>query len=91
MTMQIRMDHQVMRRSRRHLVLDAKGNLEYAANTFAEAIDYLESIDQRQVELLAGDRRLLIDIRGAFAPVDDPRQLKIQGVLPEKNAKLPSA
>jgi len=90
MTLTMEMDVQIMRRSKRHIIRSATGAIEYAANSFAEAIDYLEAIDQREVLLLAGKRRLLIQISPAFAPIEDPRQLKILGVLPEKNGELPS-
>jgi len=86
----IHMDVQIMRRSKAHIVKSATGATEYAANTLAQAIEYLESIDQREVILQAGEKRLLLKIEPANVPADDPRQLKILGVFHEKSPELPS-
>jgi len=82
MTLTMQMDVQIMRRSKRHIIRSASGAVEYVANTFEQAIQYLEAIEQHEVLLIAGEKRLLIQVSPAFGPIDDPRQLKILGVLP---------
>jgi len=80
----IYMDIQIMRRSKRHIIKSESGATEYVANTFEQALEYLEAIDQRQVQLAAGERRLIIELTGGAGRVDDPRQLKILGVLTQQ-------
>jgi len=74
MTITIRTDHRIMRRSTRHLILANGDQLLYAATTFAEAIDYLRAKEIQTVVLCAGDHRLLIDVSPSNVMVRDPRQ-----------------
>jgi len=77
MTLRIIMDVPIMRRSKRHVIKDERGAVEYVASTFGQAIDYLRAIDQTHVLLLADAHALLIEIGPRASPQPDPRQVEL--------------
>jgi len=77
MRIEIAMDYQIMRRSRRHLIMTPQGEVLYAANGFADAIQWLKAHEISSVDLCAGEHRLTLEIGGGLLVVHDPRQVEL--------------
>jgi len=96
MTITVRTDHRIMKRSTRHLIMANGDNLLYAAITFAEVIDYCRAHDIERIIIEAGSHRVALAIGQDAIAVQDPRQATLpwqepaQGVAAHNAQNQPS-
>ena len=91
MQLYMQVDVPIMRRSKRHVIRDHRGSVEYVATDFSQAIDYLRSIECASILLIAGDKQLRIDLTPAALTVADPRQLALFAPGVDPNLPGPQA